>query len=439
MLAPKELNKMSNFPAGLKRFLFVFTIGSVVSQFVSYVRINYLNANLLIGQIIASHDKSGVIPDYAYKTQTYKFGSHYFSDFAEALLKTQARAPYTSVPKGLWVSNYPPLGQALLFPFSWTPYRISVLIFLVLMVVAVGSAFWYASRKYDVCSRIAFLIIGVFCSTPVLFFLDRGNYWGFTTALVLWAIIVSKRGLWYLAAFLISVATALKVLPIVLFFWIYKKSDRNVAIFGLTTGALLTIGSMFLFKGPPVENFLEFIRAQSTVHGNSSGNLTFQHLNSSMLSFLINLKGSSVPLIHEIGRTLVENYYTLVGFLLVVSVGILLKTKPCPQKRFAEITLLIAVINFLPPAVFTYALSLYLVPLLYILIEDSVQQGAPILCIFIALLFINKVPFEPYNAQQTGSNLVNAFLQFCILTISAFIMLKKNNLEIAAPNVGTVI
>jgi hypothetical protein len=428
---------MSNFPAGLKRFLFVFTIGSVFSQLVSYVRINYLNANLLIGQIIASDDKSGVIPDYAYKTQDYKFGSHYFSDFTEALLKTQARAPYTSVPRGLWVSNYPPFGQAILFPFSWTPYRISVLIFLFLMVVAVGSAFWYASRKYDVGSRIAFLIIGVFCSTPVLFFLDRGNYWGFTTALVLWAIIVANRGLWYLAAFLISVAAALKVFPIVLFFWIYKKSDHKAVLFGLTTGAFLTIGSMLLFKGSPIENFLEFIRAQSIVHGNSRGNLSFQHLNSSMLSFLINLKGSSVPVIHEIGRTLVENYFTVVGFLLIVSVGILLKTKPCSQKRFAEITLLIAVINFLPPVVFNYALSLYLVPLLYILLEDSVQQGEPILCTFIGLLFINKVPFEPYNSQQTGSNLVNAFLQFCILTICAFIILKKNDLEIAPPKVTT--
>ena len=404
-------------PKSLSLYLYTFITANFLISIVTYVRINYLGANLLLGQLTTSSDKSGVIPQGAYSSGPYTFGVHYFSDFLEPLLKTQARAPYSHLPNGLEVSNYPPLGQAILFPFSWTPYRPTVVIFLASMLIALLSAFWYVTKDLKRRDLLLFLTVGVAGSTPVLFLLDRGNLWGFTTALCLWAIIAGINGNWKAAGICISIAACLKVFPIVLLIWVYRRSGVRSLVPGIISGLVATLGSMMLFKGSIIGNFMAFIKSQAPVHSNLSGDPSYHPFNNSLLGLLGNIQGSSFSLISSIGRVLLVNYIVVVFCLLVVSVLAILNNPRNDSRSLVELTLLITLITLLPPAVFGYALSLFLLPLLLILRSGLDQDDSDLICVVIALMFVNKIALAPYGAFQTGSNLCNSSLNLLLLVI----------------------
>lgn len=419
------MKKNISLPYSIRIYLFIYLTGTFFSLAVAYVRVNYLEANPRIGQILTAADKSGVISDFAYKNEKYSFGVHYFSDFTEALLKSQARSPYVSPPNNLPVSNYPPFGQAILIPFSYFSYRISVLFFLMFMTAGLVSAFLFALKRFRTYEGVAFLILGVFGSTPVLFLLDRGNYWGFTAALALWAVLIGLKGHWKWSGLLIAVAASLKVFPLLLLLWVWRRSNFRNIIPGLLTGLLLSIGSVFLFKGSVIDNLLGFFHAQETVHGNLGGSHTYQSLNNSMLAFFLNLEGSSVPLFYRTGQVLVQNYLVVVAAILVFSIGSFMRKQERVISAFFGLTLLVCLISFLPPVVFSYGLSLYLLPLVFLLFSEEEVKRSNFCFVLIALLFINKVPFAPYLSSQTGSNLVNPVIQILILITCLINLLRS--------------
>lgn len=320
----------------IRLYLFVVALGGFLSYLTAYVRVNYLSSNSRIGQLTVSKDIPGTIPKILTDSSRYRFGVHYFGDFFEPFMKTLDHAPYASIQTGYSPSNYPPFGQALFYPFTWLPYHLSLLLFLFLTLCLVLIPFIYVLRNYPLIDAGLFLVLGVVSSFPLLFVLDRGNYWGFTIGLVLLAMLFADKHHFKTASILIGLAAALKILPVLLFLWLLKKTSIKNILIGIFVSVAVSIGSMALFSGDLIQNFTTLYHALRQIHGNPSGDTTYQAVNNSLLSLFTNLDGSDLWGINSLAHVITTQYISVVMAILVLSVGVVLWSSRNPSNEFAS-------------------------------------------------------------------------------------------------------
>ena len=408
----------------MKIFLLIVLIGNFLTYAVSYVLVNYLNSSPTLGQLSQSDDRIGYLPELNDIPNRFSFGSHYFGDFLEPYLKTLYRAPYTNLAPGHRASNYPPFAQALFFPFTWFPYRFGLILYLLISFFSVSILISICARSLEKFHRII-LTCGLTTSLPLLFSLDRGNLWGITIALIIWAYIWVQQEKFTGAACLIALAASIKVFPVFFLVWIYKRSGTRSAVIGLVVGGLVSSLCLLLFKGSPIDNFREFVMSQKYVHANIQDNFLYQRLNNSFLGLTNNVKESDVDVISIIGNFILESFWLVTTAAIFFSIRLLVKLKSSESIDLLSTLLITILIVLFSPTVFTYSYALFTLPLLIMgLSKQNVVAQNCIACL-VGVLFINKTPLSSSTSLITGMNLVNPIIVLLLLFVTNYSVLQE--------------
>jgi len=407
------------------KIFFVTTLfGNFIALIVSYIRINYFSASLYIGQLSISEDKIGYLPELVQNSARYSVGNHFFGDFLEPFLKTASRAPYTELLPGHRASNYPPFAQALFYPSTWIPYHSALAVYLGISLLSIVIPTWLLLQKINKSASLT-TTLGFALSLPVLFCLDRGNLWGIAIGLILMSIYFVEDDQVFLASICLGLATAIKIFPIVLFIWLWKKCGPKSPIAGLISGFVISIISMFSFKGSIGNNFSAFIASQRFVHANIDENFMYQRVNNSVIALANNLNSLNVMPLKIIGEFFIRDFWFLCSLLLALSILLIRKMEFNKKTEILIFGLLVNSIFVLSPTTFFYGYVLFLILLVNLVTYSKSDTGLNVLGFLIGILFVNKVPFSPIEAIVTGMNTVNPLVSLAIEVLLLNLAIKE--------------
>jgi len=420
----------SNRPHPLMVYLGVMLVGRTIGAFVTYIRIQYGGASSSIGQLAINTDFPGTIPTN-FKTGEFSFGLHFFGDFLEPFLKSYFRVPYSTAPsKGFGVSNYPPLGQALFYPFRLFPYHVGLLLYLSLILIMIAVPTWCLLVRLKFSQRLVLLIFGVLLSYPLISSLDRGNFTGVALGLLLFAALSHSQGNYRNFGIFVALAACLKLTPV--FFLIVLAKKRKWSDLGIAIGTGVTVSalSMLLFTGSYAENWLAFYRILGRFHGNPNADGAWRSSNNSLMALFQNMGGSHITIFHVAGEFLQHNFIFIVASMMTILLVSIFFSSTSDHVLLFAMTGLTVMTNLSIPVSFNYGLMFYLFPLLLLIISDHREQIDYLLVILIGLLLIDKTPFSPVHAVATGASLLNPLLQLLIF----FICLRSICLDGFKPN-----
>lgn len=128
-------------------------------------------------------------------------------------------------------------------------YGYALTLYFLLILIPLFIIAWILLPAPNRFEHWAGVLIITFLTYPLLFTLDRGNPEGFVLVLLLLFVYLFQRQHLFLSALLLSMATALKVFPVVFFFlYLEKREFKALAAAVLLTG-FLTLGSLAAFEG----------------------------------------------------------------------------------------------------------------------------------------------------------------------------------------------
>jgi len=348
-----------------------------------------------------SSDQPGPLDTVLYPPRAL-FGTHYFGDFFQILQMSKLDTPYVSA-NGKLISQYPPIGHWILYPFTLLTTRAAVMVYICLAVVILFFTLRKLTELIDPRERSHVMML-FFLSGPVISMIDRGN----TTVIIFCITVLSlfTKMSFFSKITLQILSIGMKFFPIVFFFEIEKqqeskkiKSSLIVEIVGVVVMTLLgmaVLGSGFR------NNLLGFSHAFSD-QGRIESEVRVPGV--SVSAFLEGIQSlTSYSLSNQ-----TSSFITLAIAIVALSFVVLQYVGPLSKGNFMEERVLSIMIflSIAPKVVGTYQLIFLLIPLVLYLKRDLDKNKASVITICLVLLilpmryeiaagvFLNSVLFAP--------------------------------------------
>jgi Glycosyltransferase family 87 len=217
------------------------------------------------------------IPFDAPFSREHSFGVHNFSDYLQIWNLAKANS---------WDSNniYPPFAVFIIKLFTWTPYKPTIILFLIIMASGTLLPIICGSKNRNVSARlILVLILGAF-SVPFISTLDRGNLIGMLPAIFyLYFFLREERKV--LGAIFLGIASAIKVYPLIFLFFLPKLDRLKTVAISFGTFLVLNLSTSLIW-GNPIDVAKKILHAQKNF---SSLNIAGDSMNFSASSICLNI------------------------------------------------------------------------------------------------------------------------------------------------------
>lgn len=349
---------------------------------------------MVVGFFVAvtAHYVQGVYQGEPYPANTFLFrpadgfpsspaiiGVHGFGDLFATWTHAGDPSPYLE-PSVFFPSNYLPFTHLLMRPFSWLPYLLVLVVFLVGTSIAV--VWLVAAQLPDLDLPLRLLAAGVLglLNYPVLFMLDRGNIEAVVLLLLAAAALLARRNAWLWSAVLIGAAAAMKGYPILFVLVLVGARRYREAAVAVATAGGLTLLSLLTFSGGLTDNVSALLGALRGFEGAGAGEAGVQH--GSSLAGLASATVELAPRLPSLAAaaTLVSVVVLIVGTIAVAS-GRLFLWQSCAVVAGAVV--------LVPTVAYDHRLVLLMVPLLLLLGQPAGLRRFPAL-LLLGLLFVPK-------------------------------------------------
>ena len=242
-------------------------LSSIAGIIMIYVASAYLELDS-IGQMFSYRpdDIPGGLWPEMYPTP---LGIHYFGDFLDTLRHSQIESPFMT--PGMSPTGYPLFSLLVLAPFSLPPYRVALILYLMITAFVLLIPVWRSLRERPFAERLI-LLSPIVVSAPFLSVLDRGNNQGLVVGLALFGLLAYIRDDRTTAGVLFGLSAAMKIYPVVLILLLVRQRDWRAVGVSVATGATATIAAFFVYGGQPINNLrlfwdtIHLVRTDTTEH-----------------------------------------------------------------------------------------------------------------------------------------------------------------------------
>jgi hypothetical protein len=249
-----------------------------------------------------------------YSGDHFSVGQHYFSDYLHLNLDT--RDGSVDYP----LATYPPFANLVFRVFAYFPYKFSLALWLVCLVLAMVLPLYYALQKIKSRNKFQSILIFGVLSAPFIAVLDRGNSIGLIIPLVFFFYIASESQKKIVAGFFLALAISLKIYPILLIPIIILKKKFIESLSAILFAITLNVFAALVWSNKSlIATFLhqyESLRANNTIVETGHGlNFSGVQLLANYFS-KVNLKVAEWISINILGVSLVLLVLLLVGSIL---------------------------------------------------------------------------------------------------------------------------
>jgi hypothetical protein len=407
-------SQLTDLPKGRSRpfevYVAVSAIAFLVSYVATYVYSFYLQKMTFDSQFHPGADFPGSLVDPAvHDPNKYNVGVHFFGDFWTTLLRSKESSPYLVQP-GVGGSSYPPFAQFLYEPLTWIPYPLALVIFLVGTTALIVFPFWRALRAYEPHMRAMFIVIGVILTYPFLFSLDRGNNIGLTVGFLLLGVLNFYENRTQRAAIYFAIAAALKIYPV--FFLLIFVSRRQWKAFGsaVFAGTCMTLVPLMTYTGGFVNN-IRALYDNSRYFRDAGEQIALNH---SLYAWFLVMRDKSFSSLKPLFVWMLSHYNILVIVVIVsLCIGLLIAANTVTKLALA------AILNcLLIPITYGYTHTVYLVPVIALILDRYHKKRALMFAVALALLLVAKpIPFGP--PTSSWFNYLSVPLQLLFIVVLA--------------------
>ena len=311
------------------------------------------------------------------------FGVHYFGDLFQILQMSKLETPYMS-SNGKLISQYPPLGHWLFYPFNFLNANLVVLFCMVCFLVIAVWSISIVSRLVQSASRAHFMLLACL-SGPMVSIIDRGNITVliFASLVVCLFVEVSPFSKNVLQIF----SVALKIFPLVFCLEIARGKTTlekwKSLVYVLSGASVLSFIGLAALGGGMWRNSLGFLTAFSD-QTKTSSNVLIPGI--SLASFVDN---SQELLGSEIGPSL--RVLIMLGSFVLCIVAIILQYRGriSVSSRIEErLIITVAGVCLLPTVVGTYQLIFLLIPMAFYIEQDRAKHRLSLNSLLLILLVL---------------------------------------------------
>lgn len=172
----------------------------------------------------------------------YSLGNHFFGDYLQIYL-ISAQNSWNSL------NIYPPFAVAFIKFFTLFPYKISLVMYLILLSLGVLLPLFLALRESKFAGKLQILVLfGVF-SVPLISVLDRGNLIG-VLPILFYLFLTRTKTNDFFGGVLLGIASAIKVYPLIYLAFLPKGNRARVTATTLSSALILNFTSSFFWESP---------------------------------------------------------------------------------------------------------------------------------------------------------------------------------------------
>jgi len=353
-------------------------------------KINLIGLIILVGFALATFlcYFRGAYQNLPYPASTFLFKpSEAFTDFTGLYGFIAQGNPYQQ----LSTTPYYPLANLVIYLFTRLSLGWSFLVFVLGFLACLT---WFNARNLATGDRLELVrnvFIFTFLTYPVLIALDRGNMECLLVLLVLYFAYFFSKERYYLAAFFLSLAIAMKAFPVILaLLFLARRQYRAFVITGVST-VLVTLFSLAVFKCNPVEYITMALHGGNIAHDNTLSlfggtNYVFQRGTSLFGVYKMALLTFHVIKNMDMGQWLALYYGVAVTLLGLTAVYVIWIEK----KLWKQMALLVFAMLLLPHLSADYRLLYLFVPLLMFINTERSPRRDLTYAILFGLLLIPK-------------------------------------------------
>jgi len=347
----------------------------------------------------------GAYQNLPYPANTFLFKpSAAFTDFTGLYGFMAQGNPYEQ----LNASPYYPLANLVIYLFTRLSLGWS---FLVFVLGFLGCLVWFNVRNLGTGDRLELVrnvFIFSFLTYPVLFALDRGNLECLLVLFVLYFAHFFSKERYYLAAFFLSLAIAMKAFPVILsLLFLARRQYRAFIVAGVST-VLVTLASLAVFKCNPVTYVSMVLHGGNIAHDNtfsafSAANWAFQRGAGLFGVFKLALLNFHVIKLMDMSRWLALYYGVAVSLMGLIAAYVIWIEK----KTWKQMALLVFAMLLLPHISSDYRLLYLFVPLLLFINAERSPRRDVVYAVLFGLLLIPKDYFfipQTETDSLTGDN-----------------------------------
>lgn len=350
------------------------------------VKIDYITFIVMAGFFISMifHLVNYFYLQKPYPYTTFLFNGGVFTDFYINILTDQFLNPYYSP---IFRGEYFPFTYVFVYPFTWFNINAALflynLIFCCFMLVFVKhyfSAENVTSESYFATIKNIFILS--FMTYPFLFTFTIGNLESILFAMVASSLYCYNHNRIILAIFLLSMAGAIKLYPLIFILLFVSDKRYDLAISTVILTLLLSIGSLFILQ----PSFYEALYGWSS----SLSKLTYNclYIRESCLNFCSGL-WSSLKLLYVTGiinASLMTFYniykiFSIVGIILTIIFVLFVE-----KEQWRKVLLLTCAILLFPIISADYKLLYFFIPLAMYVNSQSTRYDVWYASLFAMLL-----------------------------------------------------
>ena len=349
-------------------------ISSIVGIIWIYVTSAYLESDS-IGQMFSYRPDDipgGLWPEMYPRP----FGIHYFGDFLDTLRHSQIESPFMA-PR-MSPTGYPLFSLLILAPFGLPPYRIALILYLMITALVLLLPIWLSLRTRPFAERLL-LLSPIFVSAPFLSVLDRGNNQGLVVGFALFGLLAYLRDNRISAGVLFGLGAAMKIYPVFLILLLVRQRDWRAVGASVATGATATIAAFFVYGGQPIDNFrrlwdsVRLVRADAAEHL-----LVLNHSFKAGLAALEIWPGGWLGSAASWGIS----HYEIAMILCLIALSLLVTNQSVPL--LSAITYIVIFISFGTGIAYAYQPLFLLLIIFFIYTMQEIQSSAQ----FVAMLAV---------------------------------------------------
>ena len=179
-------------------------------------------------------------------------GVHYFSDYSAMVAAAQRTNPWALS------NNYPPFAMLIFKIFGVFPSQLGLIAWLVFSALAMLLPLWAVRRSSLSNSQRILLILAVCLSAPYIATLDRGNVIAILPLLITIFYLSYQKNKFCVAGVFLGIAISIKIYPIIILVYLYKRRSWKVISWSIIYFLLLTFVSTLFFNNSSQNFFLSF-------------------------------------------------------------------------------------------------------------------------------------------------------------------------------------
>ena len=321
------------------------------------IQLNYFQTSTLNNFVWNWDDFPGIpnVPEVS------AFGGHYFGDFLHLI--TTAKNPPGQTP--FW--PYFPFANLFAIPFLQINYLVGYFIFASVFIFMgfINTIQLFKFLNYRDC--ITFTIFFIFGNVGTLYLIDRGNMQLAVSGFIGLSIFFLMRERFYLFAFFIGVAGAIKVWPLFFLIYLVKHHKPKSLLLGLATFVILNFLALLFLQIPILEIFPFISQQINEIRQFNSAEGALWHRGGKNTSLLVTLNIlNQIDIMSKIVTFLIEHYLYIQAVALLVFVILYFRLKQ--KNTILELLIIGCFLLVIPTAQYGYSTSILsiLVPLLLV-------------------------------------------------------------------------